>query len=224
VFTPEFTTTNFAELPFSARFGKQAQKELKAHLFNGNEATTTALKNTPNNLLHISTHAVISDEVALNYMQFADAPFYQKEVADLKHVPQLTVVNTCNSGMGRKLQGDGINGFVRELHKVGVLATLANLWEVDDQASNQLFFTFYKELKTGANTLEALRKSKLTHIKNAANSKLAAPYYWAGHQLVGSNIAVTQHTNYWWWIILGSSFIGFACWWLMKLFKVPSIN
>jgi hypothetical protein len=44
---------------------------------------------------------------------------------------------------------------------------------------------FYKELEKTPSAAEALRKTKIHSITHAPASELAAPYYWAGHQLMG---------------------------------------
>jgi CHAT domain-containing protein len=188
VFAPSFNTDKFAELPFSQKMGKSLVEELSAISYNGTKATKKALQHIKSSIVHLSTHAVIGDDATNNFIQLTNGAFYQNEINGLNHIPNLVVLNACNSGKGKQLIGDGINGFVRELHKTGVNATLSNLWEVDDKISNELLLLFYKELYAEKNATYALRYAKLNTINSAANSNLAAPYYWAGHQLIGGEL------------------------------------
>lgn len=195
VFTPSFPSMEFAELPFSNKFGQDARNNIDAKSYVGEEATLSTLKATRSSIIHISTHAVIGEDVTSNFIQFSDGPFYQSEISQLSSEPNLIILNTCNSGMGQLLVGDGINGFVREIHRAGVKSTISNLWEVDDKASNDLFRQFYLFLKDGQTSSMALREAKLNHIKNAPSSELGAPYYWGGHVLVGSDKCFQKRRN-----------------------------
>ncbi|MBV6484358.1 MAG: hypothetical protein KFKLKKLM_00855 [Flavobacteriales bacterium] len=202
VFAPSFNSERFVELPFSQKMGQSLVDDLLATGYVGEKATKKTFQQIKSPIVHLSSHAIISDNVTANFIQMTDGAFYQNEISRLSQVPNIVVLNACNSGMGKKLVGDGINGFVRELHKIGVNATLSNLWEVDDKISNELLLLFYKELYTQENSTNALRNAKLSSIKSAANSNLAAPYYWAGHQLVGENVVFeVESDNSWWWLI-----------------------
>jgi CHAT domain-containing protein len=208
VFTPN-CSDKFAELPFSTQFGKAMSEELKTKKYTGIEASKTTLLNSKSSILHLSTHAIIDDEVTANYMQMYDEKLLQHEFVQMKHTPDLMVINSCNSGKGKLILGDGVNGIVRELHRLGVGSTISNLWEVDDKASNVLLFEFYRNLSNGTNSNKALRLAKIDQIKNAPNSELGAPYYWAGHKLVGRSIdcevADSQNgflSKYWFFVIL----------------------
>lgn len=188
VFAPSFNSERFVELPFSQKMGHSLVDDLLATGYVGEKATKKSLQHIKSSIVHLSSHAIISDNVTANFIQLTNGAFYQNEISGLNHIPNLVVLNACNSGNGKKLVGDGINGFVRELHKTGVNATLSNLWEVDDKISNELLLLFYKELYAEKNATYALRDAKLNTINAAANSNLAAPYYWAGHQLIGEDV------------------------------------
>ncbi|MCB9188043.1 MAG: CHAT domain-containing protein [Flavobacteriales bacterium] len=192
VFTPSFQSDEFIELPFSQKFGEEAISKLQSKTYSGNTATLTSFKQNKSPLCHISTHAIVGEDIASNFIQFSDGAFYQKDIEQLEYLPNLMVLNTCNSGMGKNLVGDGVNGFVRELHKAGVGTTISNLWEVDDKLSNKLLETFYLNLKDGIGSGVALRLAKLNQIKNAPSSELGAPYYWAGHRMVGEQVIINS--------------------------------
>ena len=141
----------------------------------------------------ISLIAVGEDD-SKNELLLSNSKLNQNELPQMKFIPSLVVLNSCNSGLGKQLEGEGLNGFVRELHRNGVQSTITNLWEVDDKASNELFFRFYSGLQQGMSSSSALSTAKLHQIKNAPSSELGAPYYWAGHGLVGTVHMVSKNT------------------------------
>lgn len=192
VFTPSVNNQRFSELVFSDAFGLKAEQELDVKLFSNARANKSNFINCNSSILHVSTHSIVGEDDSKNELLLSNSKLNQNELPQMKFIPSLVVLNSCNSGLGKQLEGEGLNGFVRELHRNGVQSTIANLWEVDDKASNELFFRFYSEFQQGASTSSALSAAKLHQIKNAPSSELGAPYYWAGHGLVGDDIEVND--------------------------------
>src|SRR5690606_2803427 len=116
-----------------------------------------------------------------------------KEVYAHRCAANLVVLNTCNSSLGTVLAHDGINGFARAFLSAGAVSVLSNLWEVDDRVSNPRLGHLYDVLHNGKSTTSALRAAQLSQIENAERSNLAAPYYWAGHRLVGEEMVFTSN-------------------------------
>lgn len=192
VFIPSFNKQRISELVFSDAFGLKAEQELDVKLLSYNNANKSNFLNCSSPILHVSTHSIVGADDSKNELLLSNSKLNQNELPQMKFIPSLVVLNSCNSGLGKQLEGEGLNGFVRELHRNGVQSTIANLWEVDDKASNELFFRFYSEFQQGASTSSALSAAKLHQIKNAPSSELGAPYYWAGHGLVGDDIEVND--------------------------------
>jgi CHAT domain-containing protein len=59
---------------------------------------------------------------------------------------------------------------------------LASLWPVADASTAELMRTFYRARQTGLPTAEALQQAQRALLADPAT---AAPFYWAGFQLVG---------------------------------------
>ena len=55
---------------------------------------------------------------------------------------------------------------------------------------------FYKNLKDGQTKSEALKNAKIKFRKEHINSKLSAPYYWAGFVVYGNDSPIVNTTNY----------------------------
>jgi len=201
---PSYKQNGLTELPFSQQLVKELKTNYSASSFVGKEATKARFLNTEETLLHLSSHAEINNTFSpYSILNFADDTLVANEL-NFTHTPRFVVLNTCNSAMGKIHSGDGINGFVRTLLNHGVETVLANIWEVDDKASNQLLYDFYEELHDGNTSHQALRKAKLQCIKNSPNSEMAAPFYWAGHHLFGEELKIDEGGEYWWlWVLMG---------------------
>ena len=201
---PSYQQNGLTELPFSQQLVKELNVNYGASSFVGKEATKARFLNTEETLLHLSSHAQINNTFSpYSILNFADDTLVANEL-NFAHTPRFVVLNTCNSAMGKIHSGDGINGFVRTLLNHGVETVLANIWEVDDKASNQLLSDFYEELQNGNTSHQALRKAKLKCINNSPNSELAAPFYWAGHHLFGEELLVDEGgVNWWLWVLVG---------------------
>ena len=92
---------------------------------------------------------------------------------------QLVVLGSCQSGKGEYLNGESVAGLAYGFSYVGVPGVVYSLWAVDETATNQLLFQFYKELASGANKANALHRAKQHFLANASPEK-ADPFYWAG--------------------------------------------
>lgn len=180
---------NYSELPYSKVLLEHLNGEYKADIYIGKDATKATFLNSTNSILHLSGHGSVDSKKSWNSgLVFSDSLLLLSDINNLKHSPQLVVLNTCNSSLGKVYRGDGVNGFVRAFHANGVNTTLSNIWEVDDKVSNELLADFYSHLSEGNSTVDALILSKKEQIHNVPNSKMAAPYYWAGHRLVGEEV------------------------------------
>lgn len=205
-FSPSFEQKGLSTLPFSEELVNELGKRYKASSFVGTEATKSRFLSANGSLLHLSSHAGIN-EVFSSYssLHFAEDTLVPNELTFIS-TPRFVVLNTCNSAMGKIYSGDGINGFVRTLLNLGSETVLANIWEVDDKASNHLLARFYEELHDGNSSHQALRNAKLNCIKNSPNADMAAPFYWAGHHLFGEELKVDRggvNFNWWLWVLLG---------------------
>lgn len=190
--SPSFQQKGLSTLPFSEELVNELGKRYEASSFVGEDATKNRFLNAKGALLHLSSHAEIDNSFsAYSVLHFADESVHPSEVS-FQTAPRFVVLNTCNSAMGRIHSGDGINGFVRTLLNLGSETVLANIWEVDDKASNHLLARFYEELHDGNSSHQALRNAKFNCIKNSPNEDMAAPFYWAGHHLFGEELKVDE--------------------------------
>jgi hypothetical protein len=160
-------------------------------LLGGAASEAALVRNAPEaSVLHIAAHGIFVPESPLfSSLKLApgdgeDGSLQVHEVwdrLDLGHV-RLVVLSACDTAIGRQTQGDEILGLTQSFLLAGAPAVIATLWPVDDAASARLMTEFYRRFQQGATAAAALREAQVALL---ADSKTAAPYYWAGYTLVG---------------------------------------
>lgn len=117
------------------------------------------------------------------------------QMLDLSGVEMVTL-SACQTAMGLQAVGEGTLGLHRAFHLAGVRTTVASLWNVPDEATQQLMIDFYdglwsKKLSRG----EALRQAqlamlregskKLPGVKAEYRGARLPPFCWAAFELSG---------------------------------------
>ena len=180
-----------SELPFSENLATELNKDYDFHWTQSKAVHKKLLISADRNILHFSGHGIIDPEnPTLSKLDFGKAFLTLEEVYQLKKTSPFVVLNACNSQNGKTNVGDGVNGFARAFHALGAQASISNIWEVDDQASNELLKSFYASLSKGEGVKSSFRKAQLEFIEES--NGFAAPYYWAGHRLFG-NIEIEEN-------------------------------
>jgi CHAT domain-containing protein/Tfp pilus assembly protein PilF len=101
----------------------------------------------------------------------------------LEHL-ELAVLSACETGLGEVAGGEGVYGLQRAFHMAGAQTTVASLWQVDDEITQELLTRFFENLwHKGMGRLEALRQAQLAVRRGEGNR--AHPRYWAAWVLSG---------------------------------------
>jgi CHAT domain-containing protein len=94
---------------------------------------------------------------------------------------ELAVLSACETNVGLRRAGQGIQSLQTALHAAGVRTAITSLWKVDDAATRRLFELFYAQLwNERASKAEALWQAKL-----AMRAEGHALRDWAGWMLTG---------------------------------------
>jgi CHAT domain-containing protein len=94
---------------------------------------------------------------------------------------ELAVLSACESNVGIRRAGQGIQSLQTALHAAGVRTSITSLWKVDDAATRKLFELFYTKLwKEKLGKGEALWQAKM-----ALRAEGHPPRDWAGWVLTG---------------------------------------
>jgi CHAT domain-containing protein len=111
----------------------------------------------------------------------------------------LVTLSACETGLGRRVVGEGYVGFTHALFTAGARSVVVSLWKVDDRATALLMQRFYENL-TGrySNTragmtgvamdkVTALQeaKARLRQFGGGSAKPYAHPAYWSAFVLMG---------------------------------------
>ena len=93
------------------------------------------------------------------------------------------VLSSCESGIGKLLEGEGMLGLNRSFINAGIPNVMYSLWKVNDAKSSELMIEFYRKiLESNKSYSAALRAAKL---KLISKKETALPLYWSGFVLIG---------------------------------------
>ena len=182
-------------------------------------------------IIHLAMHGVLDSRTpmlsSLVFSENRDSTednFLQAfEIARLKLRADLVVLSACETGYGEFEQGEGVISLARSFMYAGVPSLVVSLWQVNDNSTVQLMTSFYHNLSEGMSKDLALRKAKLSYIKNT-NGIMAHPAFWSPFIQLGDSSAVVLATknNRLWWIVGALLFIiglGGMLVWKMKVFE-----
>lgn len=103
------------------------------------------------------------------------------EVMGLKLNADVVALTACQTGLGKRISGEGTVGMGRAFQYAGSKSALMSLWSVSENSSVKLVENFFKYLKEGKNKLEALKLARDEVRKDGYDH----PFYWAPFILVG---------------------------------------
>jgi CHAT domain-containing protein len=168
-------------------------------LLTGPAATESRYKALSGNydLLHLSTHAVAVDERPLYSMlvlapesgSSEDGALQAYEILRFPLKAKLVVLSACETALGPMGRGEGLVGLVAAFRQAGARSVVATQWSIDDSAVETMS-AFYRGLRAGRGSAEALRAAKLTSMKSrirfgSTEVSLAHPFFWAPFVLIG---------------------------------------
>lgn len=144
-------------------------------------------------ILHFATHGFVNSEhpelsgIMLSMVRRngepADGFLQLHDIYNMRLSADLVVLSACDTGRGKDIKGEGLNGLMRGFMYAGSKSVVASLWKVDDRATAELMGYFYEAmLREGMPVAAALREAKQ---KMRRQERWSAPYFWAGFVLQG---------------------------------------
>ncbi|MDX2303277.1 MAG: CHAT domain-containing tetratricopeptide repeat protein [Microscillaceae bacterium] len=180
------------------------QKKKKAKVFIRQDAQEEIVKSgelSDYRYIHFATHGFVrKDRPEISgIILFQDSTsqedgfLYASEIYNLELKADLVCLSACETGLGKKIEGEGILGLSRALLYAGAKNMLVSFWNVNDASTAEMMTHFYESLLTQKekNYSLALQIAKLKLIsekdKKVNNIKsYSHPQVWSGFVLVGN--------------------------------------
>lgn len=145
-------------------------------------------------ILHIGTHAYLSGADQEPTLDFGEEKIYLFELSAKQNSPSLVVLSACRTGDGFLADGEGIISLSRGFNAIGTSATIASLWNVNDNTAATIIGSFYRLLGEGKSSTSALRMAKLAWLNDKQNSNASLlPYYWDSLVYMGADQQFDLH-------------------------------
>ncbi|MTI40269.1 CHAT domain-containing protein [Fulvivirga lutimaris] len=198
----------YAELPGTGKEVKLINEILQAanwktELYKEEEANEFTLKELQRtNVLHLASHGFFkpsSEEVPFSITEtLMQSGIALAGVNDSTHTAEdgiltayevmnlpldsteLVVLSACETAQGVNNHGEGVYGLQRAFSVAGVNNLIMSLWKVDDEATQKLMVSFYKNWIK----LKDMRKA-FTLAQKELREDYPSPYYWGAFVLTG---------------------------------------
>jgi CHAT domain-containing protein len=143
-------------------------------------------------IVHFATHGVLHKNPLDSHLKMAREPLTVYEITGFQGLmgkTDLVVLSACATA---REEGEGFGepgSLATAFTTAGAPATVASLWQVDDEATSELMAAFYAQLRKGpkVDTLEALRQAQLHLLRKEEDGKrpFQHPGLWGAFELIG---------------------------------------
>ncbi|HXG67485.1 MAG TPA: CHAT domain-containing protein, partial [Blastocatellia bacterium] len=184
-FTRQEATRLLALTPESSSFG--------AMDFQASRATVLDPALGQYRYVHFATHGLLDSErpglsaLVLSMVDERGKPqdgfLRLHDIYNLRLPAELVVLSACQTGLGKEIKGEGLEGVMRGFMYAGAARVVVSLWNVNDEATAELMTRFYeKMLRRGERPAAALRAAQ---VEMWRQRQWQSPYYWAAFTMQG---------------------------------------
>jgi CHAT domain-containing protein/tetratricopeptide (TPR) repeat protein len=132
-------------------------------------------------ILHLACHGQFrADNPLFSALRLGNSWLTVRDAYDLKLQGPLVTLSACETGINAVSPGEELLGLVRGFLAGGAASLLVSLWAVDDAATGQLMYDFYRSLQAGSTPAAALRQAQRAILAQAPH-----PFYWSPFVLFG---------------------------------------
>jgi CHAT domain-containing protein len=140
-------------------------------------------------VLHFATHGYVDDERSALVLTPGASPMSaylsDQEIVQWELESDLVLLSACNTGIGRRQQGEGVVGLPYAFFMAGNLNTLMSLWPVDDQGTAALIPAFMQRIQHGEDHVTALNNTKRAFARGEYGQAMKNPRIWSAFVLYG---------------------------------------
>ena len=186
-------------LPFTRHEADQilavapAGANFKALDFRANRSVATSGELSQYRYVHFATHGYLDttraglSAIVLSMVDEQGNPqdgfLRTHDIYNLKLPAELVVLSACETGLGKEVRGEGIEGLTRGFMYAGARRVIVSLWNVNDKATASLMQRLYNGMLRGNKTpAAALRAAQIEMLRNR---QWQSPYYWGAFVMQG---------------------------------------
>jgi CHAT domain-containing protein len=166
---------------------------LKALDFRANRAMATSGELSKYRYVHFATHGYLDTSraglsaIVLSLFDENGKPqdgfLRTHDVYNLKLPAELVVLSACETGLGKDVRGEGLEGLTRGFMYAGARRVVVSLWNVNDKATATLMQRLYAGmLRSNKTPAAALRAAQMEMLRTG---QWQSPYYWAAFVMQG---------------------------------------
>jgi CHAT domain-containing protein/tetratricopeptide (TPR) repeat protein len=170
-----------------------AGASLKAVDFNANRAIAGSGELSQYRYVHFATHGYLDaaragfSAVVLSMFDREGKPqdgfLRTHDIYNLKLPAELVVLSACETGLGKEVAGEGLEGLTRAFMYAGARRVVVSLWNVNDKATAALMQHLYTGmLRNNKTPAAALRAAQIEMLRTR---QWQSPYFWAPFVMQG---------------------------------------
>jgi CHAT domain-containing protein/tetratricopeptide (TPR) repeat protein len=170
-----------------------SDRSLKAVDFNASRSIATGGELSKYRYVHFATHGYLDTSrsnlsaIVLSLFDEQGKPqdgfLRTHDIYNLKLPAELVVLSACETGLGKDVTGEGLEGLTRGFMYAGARSVIVSLWNVNDKATAALMQRLYVGmLRSGKTPAAALRAAQIEMLRTR---QWQSPYFWAPFVMQG---------------------------------------
>jgi CHAT domain-containing protein len=169
------------------------ESSMKMLDFRANRSVATSDELSKYRYVHFATHGYLDttraglSAIVLSMVDEQGKPLdgflRTHDIYNLKLPAELVVLSACETGLGKDVTGEGLEGLTRGFMYAGARRVIVSLWNVNDKATAALMQRLYAGMLRGNKTpAAALRAAQVEMLRMRP---WQSPYYWAAFVVQG---------------------------------------
>jgi CHAT domain-containing protein len=169
------------------------ESSMKALDFRANRSVATSDELSKYRYVHFATHGYLDttsaglSAIVLSLVDEQGRPqngfLRTLDIYNLKLPAELVVLSACETGLGKDVRGEGLEGLTRGFMYAGARRVIVSLWNVNDKATASLMQRLYAGmLRMNKTPAAALRAAQIEMLRTR---QWQSPYFWAAFVMQG---------------------------------------
>jgi len=200
-FYPEINGKFLPRLKYNKREAGDVSEIMGGNCLINNEANEKNIRKALSEykVVHLSGHCLVNKEEPLfsafvlsgNTDSLFDNLLYSYEIYNSETLADMVVLNGCNTGSGKIMNGEGVLGLARSFLQSGAKSVVVSLWNEDDVSGYLIIKNFYRYLIKG-NPKDIAMQMAVNEYLSQSEAMSCHPYFWAGISVIGDTGNIVQ--------------------------------